>query len=460
MEKQKTVNLQEVQRAYFIGIGGIGMSAIARYLHRRGISVSGYDKTETVLTKKLVEEGIAIHYDDDPAQIPAGVDLVVYTPAIPADHRELAHLRQGAHPVYKRAAVLGLISQSRQTIAIAGTHGKTTTSAILSHLLHRGGIDCTAFLGGIAQNFASNYVAGAANWVVVEADEYDRSFLHLYPDIAVVLSTDADHLDIYGERAALLESFRDFAEQTHAEGRIFLKRGIDFAPWTGKTRATVADYGLAEGTYRSENLRVVEGQFVFDYASPHGTIKDIVFPLPGRHNVENATVAIAVAEQLGLGAAAIKPALASFKGIKRRFETIFRGVSVVYIDDYAHHPTELAAAIGAARELYPERKLTGIFQPHLYSRTRDFVEGFARALEALDEVILLDIYPARELPLPGVTSASIAERMQHPRVEVMAKEGVLSALPDYRLEVLLTLGAGDIDTLVLPIKKQLEDEYH
>ncbi len=459
MEKQKTVNLQEVQRAYFIGIGGIGMSAIARYLHRRGISVSGYDKTETVLTKKLVEEGMTIHYDDDPTLIPQGVDLVVYTPAVPAEHRELNHLRAGDYPVLKRAAVLGLISQTRGTIAIAGTHGKTTTSAILSHLLHCGGIDCTAFLGGIAQNFGSNYVAGDSNWVVVEADEYDRSFLHLHPTIAVVLSTDADHLDIYGERAQMLESFRDFAQQTKVDGHVFTKHGIDFAPWTNKGATTFSEFGLEQGDYRSHNLRVENGCFVFDYESPVGTIKDIVFALPGRHNVENATAAIAVAEQLGLGEAAVKEALASFKGIKRRFETIFRSESVAYIDDYAHHPTELQAAIEAARELYPERKLTGIFQPHLYSRTRDFVDGFAKALDALDEILLLDIYPARELPLPGVSSAIIAERMKNPQVVVMSKEEVMQGLPNYKLEVLLTLGAGDIDTLVMPIKKYLEDDH-
>lgn len=444
--------MQDIQSAYFIGIGGIGMSAIARYLHSNGVLVFGYDKTETALTRKLAAEGMKIHYDDDPRQIPAGIDLVVYTPAVPAEHRELTYFREEGFPIYKRAAVLGLISRSRKTIAIAGTHGKTTTTSILTHLLHTAGISCTAFLGGIAQNFESNYVEGQGEWVVVEADEYDRSFLHLHPYYAAVLSMDADHLDIYGDAKEMKKGFETFASQVHSAGKVFSRHGLPL------DELDTISYGVEAGDYQAKNLRVEDGSFVFDFTSPLGDINDIVFTLPGRHNVENATVAIAIAQQLGVGATAVKKALALFKGIKRRFETIIRKDSVVYIDDYAHHPTELQAAIAAARTLFPERKITGIFQPHLYSRTRDFVAGFAEALDQLDEVLLLDIYPARELPIPGVSSQVIYDLMQLEKKELVTKTNLMEKLMRKDLQVLLSLGAGDIDTFVQPIKEMLSHE--
>ncbi len=452
MKKQVTVNLPDIQKAYFIGIGGIGMSAIARYLHSKGILVFGYDKTATVLTRKLEKEGMKIHYDDDVNQIPEGIDLVVYTPAVPESHGELTWFRAAGYPVYKRSQVLGMISKSSKTIAIAGTHGKTTTSSILAHLLHVGGISCTAFLGGIAQNFGSNYVEGKDEWVVVEADEYDRSFLQLHPYYAAILSMDADHLDIYGDGDQMQDGFKAFAKQVVPAGNVFLKEGLFLDDQDSLS------FGVDQGTYRAEKVRVEDGSFVFDYKSPHGEMKDIRFTLPGRHNVENATAAIAIAEQLGVKEAAVKRAMASFKGIKRRFEMIFRKNQVVYIDDYAHHPTELQAAIAAARALFPDRKLTGIFQPHLYSRTRDFVTGFAAALDQLDEVLLMDIYPARELPIPGVSSQIVFDLMQLDQKKLVTKTNLLNELGKKQLEVVMTLGAGDIDTFVMPIKEMLNHE--
>jgi UDP-N-acetylmuramate--alanine ligase len=442
------LNLNDIHKIYFIGVGGIGMSALARYFNGLGYEVLGYDKTETVLTKKLVQEGIIIHYEDDLKYIPEQVDLVIYTPAVPANHKELNYFRANGFPVKKRAEVLGMISRNRQTIGIAGTHGKTTTSSILTHILKVGGVDCTAFLGGIAQNFESNFVAGESNWVVIEADEYDRSFLQLTPDYAVILSMDADHLDIYGSEDYMHEGFTQFAEKLKPEGSVFLRSGLELK----QNNVRIDSFGVEGGTYRSKNLRVENGYFVFDFESPIENIENIVFTLPGRHNVENATAAISVAQQLGIKGEAIIKALASFKGIKRRFEIIYRDEYITYIDDYAHHPTELSAAIEAARTLFPERKITGIFQPHLYSRTRDFVDGFAEALDRLDEIILLDIYPARELPIEGITSKVIFDKMKNPNKKMVAKSIVLDHLKAIEYEVLLTLGAGDIDTLVEPIK--------
>jgi UDP-N-acetylmuramate--alanine ligase len=442
------LNLNDVHKIYFIGVGGIGMSALARYFNGLGCEVHGYDKTETVLTKKLAQEGIIIHYQDDLKYIPQQVDLVIYTPAVPGDHRELNYFKTNGFLVKKRAEILGLISRDQQTIGIAGTHGKTTTSSILTHILKVGGIDCTAFLGGIAQNFQSNFVAGKSNWVVIEADEYDRSFLHLTPDYAIILSMDADHLDIYENEDYMHEGFTQFAEKIKSGGKVFLRSGLELK----RNEVSIDSFGVEAGIYRSKNLRIENGYFVFDIESPVENIENIVFTLPGRHNVENATAAISVAQQLGVKGEAIIKALASFKGIKRRFEIIYRDEHVVYIDDYAHHPTELKAAIDAARTLFPKRKITGIFQPHLYSRTRDFVDGFAEALDQLDEIILMDIYPARELPIEGVTSGIIFNKMKNPNKKMVTKFTLMDHLKELDFDVLLTLGAGDIDTFVKPIK--------
>lgn len=457
------MKLSNLQTIYFIGIGGIGMSALARYFNENNKKVSGYDKTETVLTKKLVKEGIDIHYNEDIKKIPKDVDLIIYTPAIPDDHIELKYLMKKGSPLMKRAEVLGMISREKKTIAVAGTHGKTTTSTLLAYLLRKGGVNCTAFMGGIANNFRSNYIGGKSDWVVVEADEYDRSFLHLSPAIAVLTSLDADHLDIYGSHEKMLKTgFRKFLLGVKSGGTIFFKNKLEkqFPKLVTKKNAIKTEtYGINGGTGKATKIRVEDGYFIFDYNNSHYKIKDIKTTLPGRHNIENATAAIGVALQLGVKPAAIKKALASFKGIERRFEKIYQNEDVAYIDDYAHHPTELKAAIGAARELFPKKKITGVFQPHLYSRTKDFVDGFAKELNKLDAVILMDIYPAREKPIKGVTSDIIFKKIRKRKKYRASKKDLMELLEDKEFEVLLTLGAGDINTLVKPIKKLLRKKY-
>lgn len=446
--------LKDIKTVYFVGIGGIGMSAIARYFHGRGVSVHGYDKTATTLTRKLEQEGMTIHYTEDVSAIPTQVDLVVYTPAVPAEHAELQYFRANGFPLKKRAEVLGIISRGMRTIAVAGTHGKTTTSTIVTHLLRSGGVDCTAFLGGIAGNFDSNYVHGQSEWVVVEADEYDRSFLQLSPDLAVITSMDPDHLDIYGDPESMLETgFLAFARRLESEGRLWVQEKLE-GHYTNFEN--VSTYGLNGGRYRSDNLRVENGFFTFDYHNPKVSMEGLQLSLPGAHNVENATAAITIALELGVNEAAIRRALRDFKGVKRRFETIYRDEQRVYIDDYAHHPSELRAAIGAARMLFPNKRITGVFQPHLYSRTRDFADGFAEALDQLDEIVLLDIYPAREKPIPGVNSELLLGKMKNEQKQLTQKGALLEIIKEKEPEVLLTLGAGDIDTLIEPIAKWFE----
>ncbi|PSR14645.1 MAG: UDP-N-acetylmuramate--L-alanine ligase [Bacteroidetes bacterium] len=447
------MKLENIHNIYFIGIGGIGMSAIARYFKGRGVQVAGYDRTETVLTKTLVAEGIPVRYAADIASLPTGIDLVVYTPAVPATHAELQWFRAQGPPVLKRSQILGIISEGMRTVAVAGTHGKTTTSTLTTHLLRSSGVDCNAFLGGVARNFASNFVAGTSDWVVVEADEFDRSFLTLHPDIAIIMAMDADHLDIYGDEETLLQTgFLAFAKLLKPSGRLLLKAGLE-KHFTDRSQITT--FGIGVGDIRAEAVRVENGFFVFDYYGTEQVIEGLQHPHPGRHNIENALAAITVAVNMGATPTQIREGLLSFRGIGRRFEFQIREERLVYIDDYAHHPAELDAAIGAARELYPGRKLTGVFQPHLFSRTRDFVEGFAAALDQLDEVFLLDIYPAREAPIPGVSSRIIVEHMKNKRVKLLAKSELLENMDPSSVEVLLTLGAGDIDTLVEPLKNHL-----
>jgi len=345
------MNLKDIHKIYFIGIGGIGMSALARYFHGRGVEVFGYDKTETPLTRKLSEEGMSIHYQDGPASIPAGIDLAVFTPAIPSDLGELEYFRNSGIPLKKRAEVLGIISRGMKTIAIAGTHGKTTTSSLTTWLLRSSGIDCSAFLGGIVRNFGSNFVEGHSEWVVVEADEYDRSFLQLDPDVAVILSMDADHLDIYGDHESMVETgYKAFAAKIKPGGRLFVQYR-----WAGEFAEAQA-FGIENGQYRAENIRVEEGFFVFDYVSTDIAMRGLRFAMPGRHNVENATAAISAALSAGANEAGIRRGLETFGGIQRRFEILFRSNEVVYVDDYAHHPSELEAVIGAAREFFPGKK--------------------------------------------------------------------------------------------------------
>ena len=450
------MKLEDIKKIYFIGIGGIGMSALARYFNNRQVEVFGYDKTETTLTKKLVDEGIKIHFEDDILQIPEGVDLVVFTPAIPNSHSELNYFLENNLPVKKRSEVLGIISRSKKAIGVAGTHGKTSTSSILTWILKVGGVDCTAFLGGIAQNFESNFVEGKSDWVVIEADEYDRSFLQLNPDMSIILSMDADHLDIYGDASTMQKTFFEYADKTKPNGFVFVKDGLRM-PFS-KNGITYGQFGIDKGSYRAENVRVENGYFVFDFKSWIENINDIKITLAGKHNVENATAAIAVAQQLGIKGDDIKKALATFKGIKRRFERIFDNDEIVYIDDYAHHPSELKVAIEAAKMLFPNNKITGIFQPHLFSRTNDFVDGFAAELDELDEVILMDIYPARELPIEGVTSKIIFDKMKNSNKVMVTKSTLMDELENRKVEVLLTLGAGDIDTFVEEIKNWLSEK--
>ncbi|MFK7949124.1 MAG: UDP-N-acetylmuramate--L-alanine ligase [Saprospiraceae bacterium] len=445
------INFNNIKKAYFIGIGGIGMSAIARYFNSRDIEVFGYDRVSTKLTQNLENEGIKIHYEDDVTQIPNGIDLVVYTPAVPRSHSELSYFFDKNFPVLKRAAVLGIISKAKKVIGIAGTHGKTTTSTITTHLLNEGNVDISAFLGGIALNFESNFVEGNSDYVVAEADEFDRSFLHLYPNVAAIMSMDADHLDIYGNIETMHETFHQYVSQVQSGGFVFYKYDLPLQP-TVNDGVKVQTFGVENGDFQSKNLRVEDGFFVFDLQSPIENIENLKFTLPGKHNIENATVAIAIAQSLGVSSADIRKGLLNFKGIKRRFEFVIRENNKVLIDDYAHHPTELNAAIDAARTLYPNKKITGVFQPHLFSRTKDFVDGFAESLNVLDEIVLLDIYPARELPIENVTSQIILDRITNSNKKIVSKQNLLRLYPNNDSEIILVLGAGDIDKLVELLK--------
>lgn len=447
------MELVDIKTIYFVGIGGIGMSALARYFHQRGVRVLGYDRTETALTKTLVEEGMAIHYTAQPTEISNAIDLAVYTPAVPADFTELVELRRLQIPLFKRSEVLGIISRSLQTAAVAGTHGKTTTTTLLTHLLHTADHPVNAFLGGIARNFSSNYVAGTTDWVVVEADEYDRSFLHLQPDIAVVLSLDADHLDIYENYDNMLETgFGAFVQQINPAGTLLVR--YDLADQL-RSPAPMITFGIDGGDFNAHHVRVEAGHFVFDLTTPTTTLAGLRLPLPGRHNVLNATAALATALLIGADPEKLSAGLPQFRGIARRFDFVLRGPQGILIDDYAHHPTELEAAIGAARELYPDKRIIGAFQPHLFSRTRDFLDAFAKALDQLDEVIVLEIYPARETPIPGVTSEALLARMKNPQRRLLSKEACIEAMATNEADVKLILGAGDIDRLVHPIKERM-----
>jgi UDP-N-acetylmuramate--alanine ligase len=445
------MELQAIERVYFVGIGGIGMSALARYFAKRGCLVSGYDKTRTALCASLESEGINITYEDLTGSLtaeylqPDKSTLVVYTPAVPKNAVILNHFKNNGFALYKRSEVLGIISAGQFCVAVAGTHGKTTTSAMIAHILKDSGFDCTAFLGGIASNYESNFLSGNNDVVVVEADEYDRSFLTLHPDISVITSMDADHLDIYGDAEQLQESFRLFAGQLKPQGTLYVKAGLPIS--SGQT------YGVENASGISAlKIRVEMGHFVFDYADGDKRISGIKMLLPGRHNIENAVAAIAVALKLGIESSLIKVAMENFKGVKRRFEYVVRTTDQVYIDDYAHHPEELKACFSAVRELYPGKKLTVIFQPHLYTRTRDFADAFAEVLSTVDELVLLDIYPARELPIVGIDAEFLLDKITLNHKRILNKTQVLGYIDANRPSLLLTVGAGDIDTLVSPLK--------
>jgi UDP-N-acetylmuramate--alanine ligase len=451
------MELGHIKRVYFIGIGGIGMSGIARYFHQRGVIVCGYDRTETALTASLMNEGIGIIFNDDPDYLPFAFQendeqtLIVYTPAIPKDSAILNYFIDQGFTLKKRSEVLGILSKGMFCIAVAGTHGKTTTSSMVAHILKDSGNDCSAFLGGIASNYDSNVLFGTNQVMVVEADEYDRSFLTLHPDIAIVTSMDADHLDIYGDPAHLTSSFQLFAAQIKKGGQLIHRAGL--ALEDGIAYAVESPAAI-----RAEKVRIEDGEFVFDFISEEIKIPAIKLALPGRHNIENALAAIQAALILHVTAEKIKAALANFKGVKRRFEYIVKSENHIYIDDYAHHPEELKACITAVKTLYPNRKLTTVFQPHLFSRTRDFADGFAEALSMSDELWMLDIYPARELPMEGVHSEMILKKMSMKNHQLLTKQQVLDRVKNEQPELLLTVGAGDIDTLVEPLKHLLKND--
>lgn len=448
------MKIQEIKRVYFVGIGGIGMSALARFFRQRGAMVSGYDKTETDLTRALVAEGITVHYTDDVLLLDKAAELVVYTPAIPQDHAELNWYRTQDYLVFKRSDVLGWITEGMQAVTVAGTHGKTTVSTMIAYLLRETGFGGTAFLGGISANYGTNFwiSKGDDNIAVIEADEYDRSFLKLRPDIAVLTSMDADHLDIYGTVEAMEQAFVEYTANIKPGGTLVVKHGLEHGSrLKGDSRITYSLQNNAADVY-AMNIVQKSGGYIFDVMNKAGMISALHLPIGGMHNVENAVAAIAVAQQLGVDAQSIKTAFESFYGVKRRFEYVVKSEAVVYIDDYAHHPEELAALIHSAKRLFPKRKCVVAFQPHLFSRTRDLADGFAQSLNISDEVLLLDIYPAREKPMPGVTSAMIADKMSTP-VTITAKEAVLEYATAARPDLFITAGAGDIDALVNPLKE-------
>jgi UDP-N-acetylmuramate--alanine ligase len=457
------MNLSEIKYIYFIGIGGIGMSALARYFAHKGCKVAGYDRTSSSLTETLEKEGIAIHYDDDLKQIPVGFcddiakTLVVFTPAIPSDHNELNFFRSNSFKVMKRAEVLGLITRLQRGIGIAGTHGKTTTTTLTSHLLQNSSVKCNAFLGGISKNYGTNLLLSDSEWVVVEADEYDRSFLQLSPEIAIITSTDADHLDIYGSKAEVLKSFHQYAQRILPSGYLISKSGIE-AKFEDIDGIIHYQYSVADtaADFHTLNLHTEDGLYHYDLVTPLGIIDNLILGLPGLMNVENSIAAISAALLAGASANEIRVALKTFSGVQRRFDYHIRRKDLVYIDDYAHHPEELKASITSARKLYPDKKLTGIFQPHLYTRTRDFAAEFAQSLSLLDELILLDIYPARELPIEGVTSKIILDKVTCKK-ELCRLDQVIDNLRNRELDVLLTMGAGNIDRLIDPITRILNE---
>ncbi|MFD2932756.1 UDP-N-acetylmuramate--L-alanine ligase [Spirosoma flavum] len=461
------MTLDQFKYIYFLGIGGIGMSALARWFQVNGYAVAGYDKTSTVLTDTLQAEGMMIHFTDAIDQIPVefrenqAETLVIYTPAVPKTHLEYIYLTEQGFTLQKRSQVLGLLAGQMTTIGVAGTHGKTTTSSMVAHILRDAGVNCAAFLGGITNNYGTNFLLNQpaddlrSVVCVVEADEFDRSFLTLFPKFAIVTSTDADHLDIYGAHEAVLESFSKFVSQIEPDGVLFMKQGLSLAD---KTEATVRSYSLKEGDYYSQNLRIEQASFLFDLVHPKGIISDISLAVPGFHNVENAVAAGAVSLEVGVSPEAIRSALNSYKGVRRRFEYILKTDSVVFIDDYAHHPAEVQAFLLSVKALYPDRELTAVFQPHLFSRTRDFADGFAESLSLADHVILLDIYPARELPMEGVTSDLIFRHVHSKTKKKCTKAELPNVVREMKPSLLVTIGAGDIDQLVGTLKNILADQ--
>jgi UDP-N-acetylmuramate--alanine ligase len=465
MKKEKSVHIGDSEKAqalgkglawasnvYFIGIGGIGMSALARYFVANGKQVAGYDKTPTEITKGLQELGVSIHFEDDTKHINSAFlnaenTLVVYTPAIPIAHSQLNYFKSNNFQVLKRSKVLGEITKQTTCLAVAGTHGKTTTTSILGHLLNVCNVPVTAFLGGISENYNSNLIINGTEVTVVEADEFDRSFLTLSPDLACITSMDADHLDIYGDASELIKSFRDFSECIKPNGKLFVKHGL---PLKGII------YGIEDDSdYSAQHIKIENGSYVFDLKTPKGLYKDFKFNLPGRHNLSNAIIALAMAVEYGCPHEQLAKGLASYKGVKRRFTYHIKTDDLIFIDDYAHHPEEIKAVHQAVREMYPNKKVLAVFQPHLFSRTRDFVDEFAESLSNFDAVLLLDIYPAREIPIEGVTSNWLLEKIKNPNKRVIQKSELIPELKISDAHVILTIGAGDIGEEVQSIKEAL-----
>lgn len=447
------MNLNQIHNVYFIGIGGIGMSNLARYFKNLGKNVSGYDKTPSALTNELIESGISIHFEDSIDAIPKDFyienTLVIITPAVPKTHSEWNYFLERDFQVKKRAEVLGIITKDTFCFAVAGTHGKTTTSGILGHILNESGADVTAFIGGIVENYNSNLIGSGKTVTVVEADEFDRSFLHLHPNIACITSMDADHLDIYGTSEAIEESFLEFASKIEDKSNLFITKEL---PIEGITCAVNED-----AVFKAFNVRIGNGSYVFDVQTPTEVIKDLHFGLPGRHNLMNALMAIAMAKLFGTPTDAIAKAIMSFKGIKRRFSYQIKTEAKVYIDDYAHHPTEINAVHQAVRELYPNQKVLAVFQPHLFSRTRDFADDFAKSLSAFDDIILLDIYPARELPMEGINSQWLMDKMTNSHKKIVVKDDLIATILASDAPIIVTIGAGDIGELVPSIKKAINE---
>ena len=448
------MNINQIHNIYFIGIGGIGMSALARYFKNIGKNVSGYDKTQTQLTKELQQEGIEVHFEDNIDLIPKDYyvenTLVVITPAVPILHSEWNYFNERNYNVKKRAEVLGLITKDTFCFAVAGTHGKTTTSSILAHILFDSGLDVTSFLGGIVENYNSNLVGNGKTITVVEADEFDRSFLHLHPNIACITSMDADHLDIYGDANAIEESFREFADKVQDKSKLFYANGLQLQ---GISVGINDDAKII-----AQNIKIENGYYVFDAKFENELIENIQFGLPGHHNLSNALMALSMAKTYGVETDKIKKALASFKGIRRRFSFQIREEKLTYIDDYAHHPTEINAVHQAVRELFPTQKICAVFQPHLFSRTKDFADDFAKSLSQFDEILLMEIYPAREQPLEGITSTWLLNKIENSNKKLVQKAEILNELNKSNATVFVTIGAGDLGEMVSEIKKTLHEK--
>jgi len=446
------VNFNSVHNVFLIGIGGIGMSALARYFNEAKKYVAGYDKTPTDLTKSLSESGIKVSFEDSVELIDAAFfnlknTLIIYTPAIPSSHKQLQYFMQNGFQVLKRSQVLGLITEQTFCLAVAGTHGKTTTTSILGHLMNSCDVPLTAFLGGISENYNSNLILNGTEVSVVEADEFDRSFLTLSPDIACITSMDADHLDIYGDASHLEQSFIDFSKKVKKGGKLFVKNGL---PIKGIT------YGIEDNSdYSIQNIEIKNGAYIFDVKTPKTMLNNLIFNLPGRHNLSNALIALAMAVEYGCPYRQLAKALASYKGVKRRFTYHIKNDNLIFIDDYAHHPEEINAVYQAVREMYPSKKILVVFQPHLFSRTRDFADDFAKSLSQFDNIMLLDIYPARELPIEGVNSNWLLEKISNPHKQLVSKSELVEKIYKNRPEILLTIGAGDIGEEVQHIKREL-----